>query len=128
MFHVRLKQLRTKHELTQKELAKKLNLQNTAISKYELNERNPDLDILNNIADFFDVSIDYLLGRTSSQESIVISKEIKADQTPADKLSEDIHNLSLENQKEIKEIIELYKIKDKQVRNSEFVDELSFID
>lgn len=64
MFAKKLKKLRNELHLTQKELADKLNMQNTAISKYELGERKPDIDTLNLIADFFHCSIDYLIGKT----------------------------------------------------------------
>ncbi|CAK7067036.1 helix-turn-helix domain-containing protein [Tissierella sp.] len=64
MLPIRLKNLRLENNLTQKELAEKLNMQNTAISKYELGEREPDIETINNIAEFFNVSTDYLLGRT----------------------------------------------------------------
>lgn len=64
MFASRLRSLRLENKLTQKELAKKLNMQNTAISKYELGEREPDIETFNKLAKFFDVSLDYLLGRT----------------------------------------------------------------
>ena len=68
MFSVRLKELRLKKGLTQKELAQKLNMQNTAISKYELNQRKPDTETLLEISKFFNVSVDYLLGRTDKKE------------------------------------------------------------
>lgn len=68
MFATRLKELRLKRGLTQKELAQKLNMQNTAISKYELNQRKPDTETLLEIANFFNISIDYLLGNTDKKE------------------------------------------------------------
>lgn len=42
-------------------MATKLNITRSALSQYELGTRNPDYDLLIKIADFFDVSIDYLL-------------------------------------------------------------------
>lgn len=64
MLEKRIKELREKAGLTQKELAEKLGLTDGAIGLYEVGKRNPSLSILNKLADFFDVSIDYLLGRT----------------------------------------------------------------
>ncbi|MCU9808335.1 helix-turn-helix domain-containing protein [Paraclostridium sp. AKS46] len=64
MFGKRLKLLRTNLNLTQKQLGKNLNLSQRAISSYENGLRFPDEQILNLIADYFNVSIDYLLGRT----------------------------------------------------------------
>ncbi|MDU3775732.1 MAG: helix-turn-helix transcriptional regulator [Clostridium perfringens] len=64
MFGKRLKLLRTNLNLTQKQLGKNLNLSQRAVSSYENGLRFPDEQILNLIADYFNVSIDYLLGRT----------------------------------------------------------------
>ena len=65
MFSSRLKMLRSEKNLTQKQLADILNMQNTAISKYELGERKPDQDTLMKIAEYFNVSTDYLLGNSN---------------------------------------------------------------
>lgn len=64
MFGKRLKLLRLQYKLTQTELGKNLNLSQRAISSYENGLRFPDEVILNLIADYFNVSVDYLLGRT----------------------------------------------------------------
>lgn len=64
MFGKRLKLLRTNLNLTQNQLGKDLNLSQRAISSYENGLRFPDEQILNLIADYFNVSVDYLLGRT----------------------------------------------------------------
>lgn len=62
MFKIRLKELRIGKDLTQKQLADILHMQNTAISKYELGERKPDQETLIKIAEYFNVSLDYLMG------------------------------------------------------------------
>lgn len=64
MFGQRLLYLRKKHDLLQKELGDKLGVTKGAIGMWENNKRTPDFDMLKSIADFFDVSIDYLLGET----------------------------------------------------------------
>lgn len=64
MFGKRLKLLRTNLKLTQKQLGEYLNLSQRAISSYENGLRFPDEQILNLIANYFNVSVDYLLGRT----------------------------------------------------------------
>jgi transcriptional regulator with XRE-family HTH domain len=61
----RIRYLREKHRLSQKQLAEKVNLTNAQLSRYELGERKPDPEIIKDIADYFDVSADYLLGRTN---------------------------------------------------------------
>ena len=57
------KQLRLEEGLTQAELAKELNSHQSTIAKYELGQLEADYKKLIKIADFFDVSIDKLLGR-----------------------------------------------------------------
>lgn len=64
MFGDRLKLLRKNSGYTQKELGEKLNISARVVGYYESNERFPDKDTLTGIADFFNVSVDYLLGRT----------------------------------------------------------------
>ena len=60
----RLSQLRKERELGQKELAALLNMSIGTISNYENNVHAPDLATLCKLADFFQVTTDYLLGRT----------------------------------------------------------------
>ncbi|MCI8799780.1 helix-turn-helix domain-containing protein [Acetatifactor muris] len=60
----RLSQLRKERELGQKELAALLNMSIGTISNYENNVHAPDLGTLCKLADFFQVTTDYLLGRT----------------------------------------------------------------
>ncbi len=62
-----LKELREKRGFTQEQLAAILNLTKNAISHYEKNINSPNIDTIQKIADVFDVSVDYLLGRTSVQ-------------------------------------------------------------
>ncbi|MFR2776351.1 MAG: helix-turn-helix domain-containing protein [Anaerostipes sp.] len=59
-----LKSLRTSQSLTQDALAKKLKISRSTIGMYENGAREPDFETLELIADFFNVDIDYLLGRT----------------------------------------------------------------
>jgi len=64
MFSKRLADLRKKRGLSQYELAKRLGCTRGQIGNYEQGTREPDHEMLTKIADFFDVSVDYLLGRT----------------------------------------------------------------
>jgi len=64
-----LAQLREELGLTRKEVAEKLNIDQTTYGKYELSKRQPDYDTLQKIASFFNVSVDYLLGRTNVRNS-----------------------------------------------------------
>ena len=61
-FKERLKQLRTETETKQEALARYLNVGISTVSMYETGQREPSLDILIKIAEYFNVSVDYLLG------------------------------------------------------------------
>lgn len=58
----RVKELRLAKSLSQEQLAEKIGLTKQAISQYERGERNPSMDVLEALCDFFNVSSDYLLG------------------------------------------------------------------
>jgi len=60
----KIKELRKLRGLTQAELAKVIGVTTSAVSSYEILERQPSYDILIKIATFFNVSTDYLLGRS----------------------------------------------------------------
>lgn len=64
-FNTVFKQLRISSGLTQSEMADKLGISKSTISMYENGNREPDFETLERIADFFNVDIDYLLGRTN---------------------------------------------------------------
>ncbi|WP_260446688.1 helix-turn-helix domain-containing protein [Listeria seeligeri] len=64
LFKDRLKQLRLEKKLTQAELGKKINVTNVSVSGYESGNRFPDTATLEKLASFFDVTTDYLLGRS----------------------------------------------------------------
>ena len=63
---MRLKELRKQHNISQLKLAMDLQLNQNAISRYETGVREADYSTLIKIADYFDVSIDYLLERTDN--------------------------------------------------------------
>ena len=58
----RLRELRVEKGLTQKQLAEKLNLNSVTYLHYEKSQREPPLSVLADMAEFFDVSTDFLLG------------------------------------------------------------------
>ncbi|SCJ45285.1 transcriptional repressor DicA [uncultured Clostridium sp.] len=64
MFQYRLVYLRKSFNLTQTDLGKILSMTQRSISRFETGETFPDEKTLNLIADYFNVSTDYLLGRT----------------------------------------------------------------
>lgn len=60
----RIKYLREIKALTQKDIANKLGLESAAVSKYELNLREPNIEALKKLSEIFEVSTDFLLGLT----------------------------------------------------------------
>ena len=62
----KLKELRTERKLTQKEVSFSIGLTKNAIANYEADIREPSLDVLKKLCDFFEVSADYLIGRSDS--------------------------------------------------------------
>ena len=64
----RLKQLRKERQISQLKLALDLNMNQNTISRYENMEREADYETLMAFADYFNVSVDYLLGRTDNPE------------------------------------------------------------
>ena len=60
----RIKGLREDHDLTQEDIAKTLHISQRAYSHYENGTRSLPLDIFIKLADYYDISLDYLAGRT----------------------------------------------------------------
>ena len=63
---MRLKELRKAKGISQLKLAMDLNTNQNTISRYETGEREPGIVELIKLADYFNVSVDYLLGRTNN--------------------------------------------------------------
>ena len=63
-FASRARELRHSKNLTQKQIASELGVSEILWRKYESGDRAPTLDGLLSLADYFDVSIDYLVGRS----------------------------------------------------------------
>ncbi len=60
---VKLKSLRKIENITQEELAKKININLSTYKQYETNRTEPDIETLKKIADYFDISLDFLCNR-----------------------------------------------------------------
>ena len=63
---MRLKDIRKRKGISQLKLAMDLNMNQNTVSRYETGEREPGIDELIRIADYFNVSVDYLIGRTDN--------------------------------------------------------------
>lgn len=79
----RLRTLRKEQQLTMKDFGAKFNLAESTISGYENGTRKPDLDTVDKLATFFDVSTDYLIGRTDYPKLLKLpaGKDVHEQQT-----------------------------------------------
>lgn len=105
----RIKQLREEKGLKQDELARQLSISPSAIGMYETNKREPNNDLTIRIANFFNVSVDYLLGLTNIREPI---EGLKLDGFD-DNYKRNIYGLY--------EYIQEHKKIDEQIENNEIV-------
>lgn len=81
---IKLKTLREQNNLTQRSLAEKINVTHGAIGNWEMGKRDPDISTLVKIADYFGVSIDYLVGH-SSEPYAVSTPNLSDEYTDAEK-------------------------------------------
>lgn len=77
---LRLREIREARNVTQRQLAKAIKVSNTTVSNWEAGVRQPDLETAIKIADFFEVSLDFLLGRNFknrlyNQDSYIFRKD-----------------------------------------------------
>lgn len=77
MFGIKLTELRKQRGLTQSDIAKVLGIARTTYSSYEQGRRSPDVDIQNKIADYFNVSLDYLHGREGTEAHVLSDKQLR---------------------------------------------------
>lgn len=107
-FGARLRQLRTSRNLSQMDFAKQIGVSKSSINMYERGEREPGLETLEKIADYFNVDMDYLLGKTDIINKIWCSSSFTssttADLTAIEQsLIKDFRNLNAEGQQKLVE-------------------------
>jgi transcriptional regulator with XRE-family HTH domain len=100
----KIRMLRNELGLTQEQLGLKINLSKANISKYERSDLEPNLETLELLAEVFNVSVDFLLGRTTKRKS---DGSITAYHIDADGLTE-------EEIEAVENMIEFYKQKHKK--------------
>ena len=67
-FNNKLRNLRVSNGITQKQLAEQINIQPNSVQRLKYGTAQPSLKTITAIADYFDVSIDYLVGRINKSE------------------------------------------------------------
>lgn len=67
MIFENIRNLREDHDKTQAEIAEILHIKQTTYSKYELGKINIPVEVFLTLADYYNISVDYLLGRTTKK-------------------------------------------------------------
>lgn len=89
MFGNRLSSLRKERSLTQEELGKAIGLGKTTISNYETGYSTPDVDTILNLAKYFGVSTDFLLGRDPIQAKLNVDPQRVGNMADVERLAEE---------------------------------------
>lgn len=105
---IRLKQLRTENDINQSNVAELLDVTRQAYSRYEREERELGYDMLCKLADYFNVSVDYLIGHETKKNPIM--------ERPLSDIAENfIHEYSdYFTDKTFQAYVELYKYMDER--------------
>jgi transcriptional regulator with XRE-family HTH domain len=98
----RIRELRTKRGMTQKELADILGVTDAAIGMWENARREPDVEHIKKMAAIFGVTTDYLIGQADTRD---------LPQTVAPYLADGLKELTPEARKEVMDFIEYVKVK-----------------
>lgn len=79
----RLKQLRIKKNIKQQDLAKALNITKQSVSNWENGKRLPNIEVLIQLADFYNCSLDYLVGRDLKEDNLKTINTLVSDLGPS---------------------------------------------
>ena len=104
-FGDRLREIRNEKTITLEKMAKDLETTKATLSRYENNLREPKVDFLNKVADYFNVTTDYLLLRTNDKNSYIIKVddfEFEIDKTKQD------NDKNKQIKLKLKEILDLF--------------------
>ncbi|AQP78237.1 XRE family transcriptional regulator [Listeria monocytogenes] len=95
-----LKKLRKNENLTQDQLASKIGITRDTLANYETGRREPDFTTLKNIASYFEVSTDYLLGRDEIDNTDLLAAHIDDDLTEDERIEIEKYLKFIRSQKE----------------------------
>lgn len=105
---VNLKKLREERGISQKQLADVISVSQQSINKYENHNIEPDIDTLIKMADYFETSVDYIIGHSKLRRKIENTRpyDLNAEETA---LIDEYRKLSPKQRRSIELIIENYK-------------------
>lgn len=92
-FHINLKAYRKSRGLTQENISNRLGIKRSTYAKYEIGENQPDYKTLERLADFFNISTDELLGRSSYDSTTKFRRK----QTSLEEINEFVQDLGIES-------------------------------
>lgn len=111
LFSIRFKEERKNKGLTQEQLAKEFFLNKSSISRYEKGTQMPEMVMLQKFAEYFDVSVDYLLGRTDERnvhkEKSKLDEGIKTIAAHRININEDLPDDAIEKINEYIKMVEM---------------------
>ena len=113
----RLGHERTIRNWPQKFVAEKIGITNTVLSNYERDYRDPDTETLTRLADLYEVSVDYLLGRTNTPkmefdddaQKALFMNRIATEFPHIDLMFKDMESLTAEDMEEVYDYIKFKK-------------------
>lgn len=111
-FGERLRMLRMEKNLTQEQLGSFFNMRKSRISQYELDKRQADDEAKKQFANFFNVSVDYLIGRSDIRDARISFFKENEDAV-LDNIYKIYHQLPAEKQKDLEQYARFLKNKDK---------------
>ena len=109
-----IKILRTEKNLSQEELAKQIHVTQTMISQLEKGKKQPSRELAESLADFFEVTLDYLLGRTADRNNSYFANNISGSNLVQGSGSVSITDIETTTKEEA-ELLRIYRALD--VRN-----------
>jgi transcriptional regulator with XRE-family HTH domain len=115
----RIKQLRLDISISQEDLARVLGKSRAAIASYEANNSLPDIETLQKLADFFEVSLDYLAGRSQLRSQFEAAFDLDFEENEVGKLTGEILDSMQETVKgaALEKNVELLKIVNRVYRS-----------
>ncbi len=102
-----LKGLREKASVTQKQLAEAIGVSQQSINKYENHKIEPDIETMIRIADYFQTSVDYLIGHTDNPRKIETTHPYELNEEES-RMLKGYRNLSAKKRKTVALVIENY--------------------
>lgn len=112
MFGEKLKELRKSKKLTQEDIAKKFNVNPATVSAWEVGKAQPSYDILVELANYFDVTTDYLLNYT--QDELNKMEKLKKLLKEAGMWDDNLNDMSKEDFEKAMKIVAMLKEKNNE--------------